>query len=145
MEAKKMWFLINVFLPITPLILRGFLKILWGHSDFEAINSAELFFVLGIISLLIIVDLKFRTFSLDNEDKIEERKKRAIIFIIIFVVTIFLSASSEIIHIEVIVERKIEHLLAYRVISIFAILSAFALIHYSIKTQEEFGLKYNLN
>jgi|GEM_PF-4142294 len=140
MDTKFKWLTLNVLLPTLPLILRGILKIFMGHFDCDTINSAELFFILGLISLLISQDLRLRKVPLDNLDKRKERNDRATTFLVLFIIFVFFSAGSELFHIMVIIEGDTTHLVAYRVMSFLAYFLAFILIKYSCRTQKEFNL-----
>lgn len=140
METKKKWIVLNIALPILPLILRGVIKICMGHLDFEVINSSELFFVIAIIALIISQDLRMSSAPLDNEDKKKERSDRATDFLILFIVFVFFSAGSEIFHVTALEESSHTFIPTYRVMSLLSFTSAFITIKYSLKSQREFQL-----
>lgn len=140
METEKKWFILNIILPIIPLVLRGVIKILMGHLDFETINSSELFFVLGLIALLISQDLRVSEVPLLNRDKIEERTNRASDYLILFLIFVFLSACSEFINMDVNVGKSEKYLTGYYCLSILSFVCAYYTISLSIKTQKEFKL-----
>jgi hypothetical protein len=141
METKNNWRILIVWLPLLPLILRGIIKILMSHLEFDVINAAELWFVLAIICVLISQDLRLGIVPLDNEDKKKERTDRASWFIVLSIIFIFCCPVSEIFHILYYDRRGYDY--AYIIVTLICYASAFITINFTLKTQDEFGLTAN--
>ena len=140
METKSNWIILNLFLPLLPLILRGLIKCLMGHLDFETISGSELWFVMALVSLLIFQDLRLRSIPLDNNDKQNERNSRANRFIMISIICIFFCSANEIFHILVDVDKHEFYFTGNVSINFLSYISAIIVINYSLQTQEEFNL-----
>ncbi len=140
METSLNWTVLNIFLPILPLVLRGFIKMIMGHIDFSIINSSELWFIIALISLIIAQDLKLRHVPLDNADKQKERADRVSYFICMAIIFIFLCPISELFHLLNEDYSNTSFAFANSVMTIICWTSAFLTIRYSLKTQKEFNL-----
>lgn len=140
METKTKWIIINLVLPFIPIVLRGVERVLMGHFDFEVVSSAELFFVLGIIALLTLNDLKNQTVLMDNEDKKKERHDKAAICLLQFIIFIFFSAVAEFFHISVNIEKNINHVVGFQALLFASVLSAIWHISFCLETQREYSL-----
>lgn len=140
METKNGWLILNIILPLLPLVLRGIIKLLMGEINYETISSAELLFVLALIALIISQDLKIRKVPLDNADKKKERMDKASFFLVLFTVFVFCSAVSEFFHVDVDVKKNDTYHTAYDFMSLFSYYIAVIFVKYSLKVREEFNL-----
>lgn len=146
METKKNWVLLNIILPLLPLLLRGFTRVLLERElNFETINDSELWFVIAIICLIVSQDLKLRHILLENDDRLLELHNRSFVFLILCGISVFLCAISE--GLSVLVNTN--HLEFFKTshysLSIATYLCCFMFIRYSIETQNEFKLTAKFN
>ena len=106
METRRNWIVLNILLPILPLILRGMIKLSMLHFNYEIVASSELWFILALISLIISQDLRLRNVLLDNPDKLKERTDRATTLIVWSLICVFFCGCSEFFYILTVVKIK---------------------------------------
>lgn len=143
METKFKWQIINIILPLVPLVLRAIVKLFMVHIDINLIHASELWFVLAIIALIISQDLKLRSEPLDNIDKQEERSDRASSFILLGIIFVFFCPISEMFTILAEKKDNIIYQVSHILLTVFCYLCTYLTIKYSLKTQREFNLKSN--
>jgi hypothetical protein len=139
MPTRFNWRILNIVLPLFPLVLRGLIKLLMAHYDIQLIHASELWFVLAIIALIIAQDLKLRTVPLDNEDKQLERHNKSSLFMLLALVFIFCCPVSEMFYL--LAESDSDtYYNSNIIITCACYLSAIFTICYALRTQKEFNL-----
>ena len=140
METKKNWLILNIWLPLLPLFLRGFIKIIMAHLSLDIIDGSELWFVLALICLLIFQDLRLRDALLDNNDKKAERQDRATLFIILSLVCIFFCSANEVFYVLVDVGKNEQFNYSYYITTCLSYAALILIIKFSLQTRRQFNL-----
>jgi hypothetical protein len=140
METKRNWIFLFIIFPIAPLLLRGLVKFALGHLNLDTINSSELFFVLALICLYVSQELRNSELLLENIQKRREKSNRITLLLCLCGTSIFFSAASEFLHVEIVLENYMLHLKAYNFFAIVSYIGSFFILNLAYDTQNEFHL-----